>query len=219
MLNQFSIDWNNLYKKHPSQYLTGSAIIVEKDANAKNKRFTINLSEAVSFPSKQFNGYDMFGALTNCNCDGVLLVSNQDGTYDMLYIEMKSRFSSDEVFKAKRQIVGTYTKMQSLLQIMKAYKNLLVQQVIGIIETKELDTDQENWWQKRQMLPDNDMEFGELLLKYTTIEVDTKCKKELNMPEKMVFSIILSDKDNYTMDNYSVYKQNLTIHSVFSSVI
>ena len=42
MLNNFSIAWNNLYKNHQSQYLTGSVTIVEEDDKAKNKSLTVN---------------------------------------------------------------------------------------------------------------------------------------------------------------------------------
>lgn len=202
MLNNFSIAWNNLYKNHQSQYLTGSVTIVEEDDKAKNKSLTVNVTEAVSFPSKDFNSYDMFSAFTDRNCDGVLLVLNSDGTYDMLFIEMKSRFSTTEVFKAKGQIVETFAKIQSLLRMMKEYASLPIKRVYGVIETKALDEDQENWWSKQQYLPDEELQFGELLLKYIAIDAPTCCKEELNMPSTMKFTIIFSEDDNYVV-NYT----------------
>ena len=205
MLNEFSAAWNNIYKNHPSKYLKGSVTIVEKENNGvegKNKTLKICCPEVVSFPSKQFGTYDMFGALSDRNCDGVLLVENPDNTCDLIYIEMKSRFSVQEVFRAKKQIVETFIKMQSLLQMMKVFSSLTIKRVYGVIETKRLDDNQEVWWQKQQMLPDERMEFGERLLKHKTIQAPTQCNKELNMPMEMTFSIILSDSDNYTV-NYS----------------
>lgn len=202
MLNEFSAAWNNLYKDHPSEYLIGSVTITELDEEAKNKTFMVRCSEVVSFPSKQFNGYDMFGALTDRNCDGVLLIANPDGTCDLLYIEMKSRFSLQEVYKAKKQIVETCTKMQSLLQMIKDYTTLPIKRVYGVIETKKLDDNQEDWWLKQQMLPEEDLQFGERLLKHETIQAPTHCKKELNMPASMTFRILLSDDDNFSV-NYS----------------
>lgn len=200
MLNKFSTDWNGLFKTHPSLYTTNSVTITEKGATAKNKQLTINCAEVVSFPSKQFDGYDMFSALTNRNCDGVLLVSNELGTYDLVFIEMKSRFSTQEVFEAKCQIVETYTKLLSLFQMMKAYHSLPIRRIYGVIETQKLDEDQEVWWSKQQMLLESGMQFGERLLKNPFIEAPTRCAKELNMPDKMTFRILLSDNVNYTVD-------------------
>lgn len=202
MLSSFCAAWNSLFSKHPSEYKIGGVTITEQEQSAKNKALTVNCSEAVSFPSKQFNGYDMFSALSESNCDGALLVSNEDGTYDMVYIEMKSRFSTDEVFKAKCQIVETYTKMQSLLRMMKDYATLSVKRVHGIIETQALDADQEVWWLKQQMLPEELLQFGERLLKHTEVKAPTRCQKELAMPAEMTFRILLSDDAHYTI-NYS----------------
>lgn len=206
MLNEFSAAWNELYKDHLSEYLTGNVTITEEEEKAKNKTLTIHCSEVVSFPSKQFNGYDMFGALTDRNCDGVLLIANPDGTCDLLYVEMKSRFSLQEVYKAKKQIVETSTKMQSLLQMMKDYSTLQIKRVYGVIETKKLDDNQEDWWLKQQMLPEEDLQFGERLLKHETIQAPTQCKQELNMPATMTFRMLLSDDDNFAVSYSNLSK-------------
>lgn len=206
MLNEFSAAWNELYKDHPSEYLTGSVTIAEEDEEAKNKTLTVNCSEVVSFPSKHFNGYDMFGALTDRSCDGVLLIANPDSTFDLLYVEMKSRFSLQEVYKAKKQIVETCTKMRSLLQMMKDYYLLPIKRVYGVIETKKLDDNQEDWWLKQQMLPEEDLQFGERLLKHETIQAPTQCKQELNMPATMTFRILLSDDENFTVSYSDILK-------------
>lgn len=202
MLNEFSSAWNALYKKHPSEYFKGSVTITEYDEDAKNKTLTINCSEVVSFPSKHFNCYDLFSALTDRNCDGVLLISNDDGTCDLIYVEMKSRFSLEEVFKAKTQIVDTCAKMQSLLHMMKDFSSLPIKRVYGVIETKSLDNNQEDWWLKQQMLPDEELQFGERLLKYSRVKAPTRYKQELNMPSEMTFKIVLSDNANYSV-NYN----------------
>lgn len=206
MLKKFSAAWNRLYNDHPSEYLTDSVTITEEEIGAKNKTITFQCPEIVSFPSKQFNGYDMFGALTDRNCDGALLIANPDGSCDLFYVEMKSRFSRQEVFRAKKQIVETCTKMQSLLQMMKDYAALPIKRIYGVIETMKLDENQEVWWLKQQMLPDDDLQFGELLLKYKTIQAPTQCKDELNMPSEMTFSILLSDNDHYTVSYSDISK-------------
>ncbi len=215
MLNEFSAAWNNLYNDHPSSYLTGSVTITEEEEGAKNKTLTVHCPEVVSFPSKQFNGYDMFSALTDRNCDGALLIANPDGSCDLLYVEMKSRFSLQEVYKAKKQIVETCTKMQSLLQMMKDYASLPIKRIYGVIETKKLDDNQEDWWLKQQMLPEEDLQFGERLLKHETIQAPTQCKQELNMPSTMTFRILLSDDDNFTISYSDISK---TVKSTSGSI-
>ena len=85
MLKQFCESWNRVYKDHKAKHHIGSVTIEEKGKQAKNKSLTLNCGEAVSFPAKQFDGYDMFNALTNSNCDGAFLVTNDEGTYDLVH--------------------------------------------------------------------------------------------------------------------------------------
>lgn len=199
MLSDFCKSWNTLYKDHNADYHVGSVTIKEKSQSARNKSLTVNCIEAVSFPSKQFEGYDLFGSLTKRNCDGVFLILNDEGSYDLIYVEMKSRFSSQEAFEAKCQIVETCAKMQSLLQMLKPYYLLTIRNIFGIIEMRELDEDQTNLWLKLQMLPDEKLDFGWSLIKYGMVKGQTHCNPELNMPETMKFRIIFSDADNYTV--------------------
>ena len=199
MLNKFSAAWNSLYAKHPSEYKTGGVTITEKGIDAKNKSLTVICDEAVSFPSKQFDCYDLFSALSNRNCDSVLLVKNDEGTYDLVYIEMKSRFASKETFEAKCQITETCAKILSLLQMMKPYGSLPIRRVFGVIEHQQLDDDQQDLWLKFQQLPDDDLDFGWKLIKYGTVKGKTLFNPELAMPSEMTFRIILSDAAHYTI--------------------
>lgn len=202
MLSEFSKSWNSLYANHPSEYLTGGVTIVEKGGSAKNKSLTITCSEAVSFPSKHFDGYDMFNALSNRNCDGAFLIANDDGSLDMVYVEMKSRFDSHETFEAKCQITETRAKMQSLLQMMRAYSSLHIRRVFGVIEHQQLDADQDVLWSKMQQLPDDRLDFGWRLIKYGEVKGKTRYSAALNMPSEMTFRIVLSDAAHYSV-NYS----------------
>ena len=206
MLKEFCKSWNAVYKSHRAEYHAGSVTIIEKGTQAKNKSLTLNCGEAVSFPSKQFDGYDMFSALTNSNCDGAFLMTNEEGTYDLVFIEMKSRFSSQEVFEAKNQISETRAKIKSLFQMITAFPPLPIRKVLGVIETKQLDKDQEDLWLKLQMLPDEKLDFGWKLFKYGVFEGKTHFDKELNMPSTMTFSILLSDNDHYTVSYSDIPK-------------
>lgn len=213
MLKEFCKSWNAVYKGHEAEYHAGSVTIVEKGKLAKNKSLTLNCGEAVSFPSKQFDGYDMFSALTNRNCDGAFLVTNEWGTYDLVFIEMKSRFDSHEVLEAKSQITETRAKIKSLFQMMKIFPSLHIRNVLGVIETKQLDEDQENLWLKLQMLPDESLDFGWKLFKYGVFEGMTHFDKDLNMPSTMTFSIILSDNDHYTINYSAIPKKETNLNN------
>ena len=200
MLSSFSAAWNSLYTKHPSEYKTGSVTITERGIAAKNKSLTVVCSEAVSFPSKQFDCYDLFSALTNRNCDSVLLVKNTEGSYDLVYIEMKSRFDSRECFEAKCQITETSVKMQSLFRMMRPHVNLHIRKVFGVIEYQKLDQDQEDLWSKMQQLPDDSLDFGWKFINYGTVKVKNLFNPALDMPAEMTFKIILSDKAHYIVN-------------------
>lgn len=199
MLSKFSTAWNSLYTKHPSEYKIGAVTIVEKGKSAKNKSLTVVCSEVVSFPSKQFDCYDLFSALSNRNCDSVLLVKNDEGTYDLVYIEMKSRFDSRECLEAKCQITETSAKMQSLFRMMRPYVGLPIRKVFGVIEYKQLDDDQEDLWSKMQQLPDESLDFGWKLIKYGTLKGQTHFNPEIDMPSEMTFRMLLSDAGHYTV--------------------
>ena len=199
MLNSFSAAWNSLYTKHPSEYKTGGVTITEKGREAKNKSLTVVCDEVVSFPSKQFDCYDLFSALTNRNCDSVLLIKNEEGSYDLVFVEMKSRFDSHECFEAKCQITETRAKIQSLFQMMKPYANLPIRKVYGVIEYQQLDEDQEDYWSKLQQMPDSELDFGWKLIKYGTVKGQTRFNTELNMPDTMTFRLLLSDNAHYSV--------------------
>jgi len=207
MLNSFSADWNSLYAKHPCEYKKGGVTITEKGTDAKNKSLTVTCAEAISFPSKQFDCFDLFSSLTNRNCDSVLLVKNDEGSYDLVYIEMKSRFDSHECFEAKCQIAETSAKMQTLFRMMKSFATLPIRKVYGVIEHKQLDADQADYRLKLQQLPDSELDFGWKLIKYGTVNGKTLFKPALDMPDSMTFIILLSDKSHFTVDYSEICKR------------
>lgn len=199
MLSSFSAAWNSLFTKHPSEYKTGGVTITEKGIEAKNKSLTVVCDEVVSFPSKQFDCYDLFSALSKRNCDSVLLVKNNEDSYDLVYVEMKSRFDSHESFEAKCQIIETSAKIQSLFRMMKPYASLPIRKVFGVIEHQQLDADQVDYWSKLQQLPDSELDFGWKLIKYGSVKGPTFFKPELDMPAEMTFKLLLSDDAHYTV--------------------
>lgn len=210
MLSSFCVAWNSLYSKHPSEYKTGSITIIEKDNNAKNKSLTVICDEAISFPSKQLDCYDLFSALTNKNCDGALLIKNEEGSYDFVYLEMKSRFDSRECFEAKCQITESRAKMKSMFMMMKRFAMLPIRKIIGVIEYQQLDQDQENLWLKVQQLPDDRLDFGWKLIKYGMFNCQTHYNNEMNMPDTMTFILLLSDNADITVNYSDILKRTLS---------
>lgn len=207
MLNSICSDWNQLYIQHPAVFCHDSVTIVEKGnatKNKTNKSITVLCRDVVSFPSKELNQFDLFSACSNKNCDGALLCKSEDNTYGLVFIEMKSRYDTKKVHEAKCQIVESRMKMKPLLKMLSSFNKVAIKSVLGIIVTLELDEDQKNWWSKRQLLNDSDLEFGEKLLKYGRIESPTECKDVLNFPENMYFRIVFSDKEDFSVDYHDL---------------
>lgn len=200
MLNNIFVNWNSIYKHHQSNLCRKSVDIVENGVDAKLKKLTIAVPEAISFPSKDFSAFDLFGALSNKNCDGAFLVHNADSTYDLIFVEMKSRFSTDEIYDAKNQIIESRIKLKVLLEILPNTSKLSIRDIYGIIATKELDDDQKNLWSKQQMLPDAKLNFGWRLVKYRNYDAPVLYDNRFNLPQMMNFRLFFSDSQNLLLE-------------------
>lgn len=62
-----------------------------------------------------------YGALLK-DCDGIFCV-DREGTIHVYFCELKSSFSTQEIIKAKDQIIGSYLKVNSLLQLLQGYRS------------------------------------------------------------------------------------------------
>jgi hypothetical protein len=199
MLNNILDNWNKTFKTHPSVLYHNSVDVIESEENAKLKKITINVHEAISFPSKEFCSFDLFGSLSNKNCDGALLIHNLDNTYDLVFVEMKSTFSTDEVFKAKKQIVESRIKLQALFGILTNLNKFPIRKTYGIITTLSLDDDQKNYWSKLQMLPDEKLDFGWVLVKYSNYDAPVLYDNRFRLPQTMNFQLYFSDHQNLSI--------------------
>ena len=199
-LNEIANNWNNVYINHQTQVYDNSVEIVEPEGSAKIKKVIIDkIPQAISFPTREFCGYSLFDSLSNRNCDGAIMLKNDDGTYDILFFELKSTFDTAEIFRAKKQIIESRIKLTSLLNML-AYNNgqLQIKNIRGYITSLELNMDQLDYWSKLQMESDENLDFGWLLYKYGEIEASTQCDNRycrFCIPQKMNFTLLLSDKE------------------------
>lgn len=72
-------------------------------------------------------------ALMKANCDGIFL-SNFEGRNCLFCCELKSGFSTEDIFKAREQILGTLVRLRS---IFSALKESVVWEFHGIIVSYE----------------------------------------------------------------------------------
>lgn len=202
-LNEIANNWNSVYINHKTQTYDNSIEIVENEKSAKIKRVKIdNISQAISFPTRDFCKFSLFGSLSNKNCDGAIMILNEDGTYDILLFELKSTFSTQELFDAKKQIIESRLKLMSLLNILAANEQIQIRDIRGYITSLKLNLDQRNLWSELQMKTDDKLEFGWKLYKYGCVEVPTQCDENYNrflIPKMMNFRLLLSNKDTITL--------------------
>lgn len=196
MLNNILTNWNKTFKNHLSVLNHDSVEITESTPNAKLKELTIEIPEAILFPTKDFDAFDLFGSLSNKNCDGAIMVHNLDNTYDLVFVEMKSKFSTKEVFDAKEQIIESRIKLQVLLNSLSTHNGYPIRSAYGIIITLKLDDDQRNLWSKLQMLPDEKLDFGWKLVKYKSLNAPVLYDDRFNLPQTMDFRLHFSDSQN-----------------------
>lgn len=155
MLNKIVEEWNTLYKKHPVRRCQGNYVLDEDERNAQLRHLTINGVDAIDIPSKKMDTFNCFGAFTNGNCDGILLIKNSDGTCDLVFLEMKSKYSTEEIFGAKNQIIESLKKVNILLNNLYSYDKIHIKRVYGIIACIKPDLDALDWIKQQTNLPED----------------------------------------------------------------
>ena len=109
--------------------------------------------DGVSFPHELANKASSFASKVNHtgillqDCDGIVLFE-KDGQKYMLFCELKSTFSTEEIAKAKNQLVGSYIKMKGILSTLQGYDNNTYKP-IGVIVSFEPTQEQLNAISKR----------------------------------------------------------------------
>lgn len=177
MLDKIVEEWNTLYKNHPVKRCQGSYVLDEDGCNAQLRHLKIDGIDAIDIPSKKMDKFNCFGALTNENCDGILLIMNSDGTYDLVFLEMKSKYSTVEIFEAKNQIIESLQKVCILLNNLNSYDKLHIRRMFGIIACLKPNYNALDWIKQQTYLPEDKWKIHWLGLKLHVdgnVAIDTR---------------------------------------------
>lgn len=121
--------FDKLYPNYSSKEFEGCHVVREKE-NECDKAFhelTINDIEGYEIPNKIAKDSTSFYTKANSrqpmnhDCDGIFF-SEYSGQKYLFLCELKSTFASQEIQKAKEQIIGSYLKMHSLLSLLQSYR-------------------------------------------------------------------------------------------------
>ncbi len=128
-MEQLAYNFKKAYPKLAPVKFMGSCDVAEPENIKKGEgfqRIEFTGFDGVAFPHKLANVASRFarsaghcGVLGN-DCDGIVLFE-KDGQKYMLFCELKSTFSTDEIAHAKDQLVGSYVNMKGLLSTLQGY--------------------------------------------------------------------------------------------------
>lgn len=147
MLKRINDEWNLLYgimkdKNHThipqnqTHLKTGELEIAELiNANRSGclQNVTFIVPESLSFPTPKFDSFNMWNAFSNENCDGAILYRASGEKFDLAFVELKSGYDSDNIWKAGKQIKVSVQKMFLLLGCIPSWEELEINKIYGII--------------------------------------------------------------------------------------
>lgn len=113
-----------IFKKSNLFTITDDKVVIdEPSVNSKVKKLSIlNQSKFLKIDTKLIKDFSTFftdESLTK-DCDGVVVFETPDTKY-IFIVELKSGYNSQEIFKAKDQIISTYIKLNILLNIIHPF--------------------------------------------------------------------------------------------------
>jgi hypothetical protein len=153
---------NALFPKYNFETKTGSVTISENDEKAKVKEIKFLHDEFISIEPtivKDFSSFFQKAGSPNFfnqDSDGIIIFEWKNQKY-IFIIEMKSKFDTKEIFKARQQIVSSYIKLYTILNMISDYeKDKYICR--GIIVCLEPNEDKLNWLYRSNQLPDTNPE-------------------------------------------------------------
>lgn len=130
-------EYNMLFPQEEAVRTTGACTIEEHEdkvhLNSSLRKVTYTGVDTFLFPHllpKKLSGSfqklgikkkSKYGVLLK-DCDGIFCVDKGDAIH-MYFCELKSSFSTQEIIKAKDQIISSYVKVNNLLQLLQAYRS------------------------------------------------------------------------------------------------
>lgn len=205
-------EWNALYASkndnhsHEATREFGDFNVIESEDGAKLNRLTIKDIDGISFPSKKLDSFDCWGALTNRNSDGAFLVKSKSGEYHLVLCEMKSRYDTEQIVKARTQIIETVKKLNILLNNLDSFHKTNVKTTSGIIICNTPDDKQLMFIKNMSQLPEErrgrhrfaiDLYLKKVLKLSLPLPTDQKGKIMLPiLPDEITISLKCSTKNN-----------------------
>lgn len=205
-------EWNTVYASkndnhsHEVTREYGNFNIIESDGGAKLNRLTIKDIDGISFPSKTLESFDCWGALTNRNSDGAFLVKNKSGEFHLVLCEMKSKYDTEQIVKARAQIIETVKKLNILLNNLDSFHKTNVKTTSGIIVCNTPDDKQLMFIKNMSQLPEEkrgrhsfaiDLYLNKALKFSLPLPTDQKGKiMRPILPDEITISLKCSSKNN-----------------------
>lgn len=124
----YSDSLKSYFPAYDFKKVTGSLEILEPDKGAKVRRVVWNYpSFQVIDPAiiKEFTSlYDKGGSrdIFRKDCDGIFICEHEGNKY-FIFNELKSTFDTSDIYKAKKQIISSYLKMNLLMHLAPGYRN------------------------------------------------------------------------------------------------
>ena len=154
--------WNELYTskiEYKSEIQEGEISVLENSLQCTLNELEIKeIRRALVLPNQAVQDFCLLENF-KLNCDRTILYENTDGTYSLLMIELKSKFSTQEIFKARIQIQDTALKIIDLLNPIKEFRGLKVL-LLGIIASNSPTDSTLQYLSKISELPDEDQKLA-----------------------------------------------------------
>lgn len=211
LIDQF----DNLYPNYSSTTFTDYFVVREKE-NVRENAFLeliINGIDGYEIPNIVAKDSTSFYAKAqsreplNHDCDGIFF-SEYAGKKFLFICELKSSFSSQEILKAKEQIIGSYLKIHSLLSLLQQYRKDEIE-VRGLIVSFKPEVERLLAIEKRAE-SDRSCRFCSLLYKEQKyIMPKIKCEKFYNplcVPDLTIHYVGVPDhQQTFTIDFASLF--------------
>lgn len=205
---------------------TGSVDIIEQDNNASVKRVTwvnstfCHLNHTMAKTMKIFFEEAHSPDIFRKDCDGIILFEHEGKKY-MFLTELKSKFDSAQLLKAKKQLISTFIKANMLFNLSSCYKieDYIIKGFIishpptsdfrvNLSKASYLSSIPADYaLAKRLFLNGNNKKFDDEIHKTIMRPVDCECLHELPFGNRGIFQQIElhhisvpNEKDSITLD-------------------
>lgn len=179
-MEQLASNFDKAYPTFATSKFETCCKVEEPGNNIKGfQRIELTGIDGITFPHELANKTSSFAnisghtSILKKDCDGIILFEKNGQKY-ILFCELKSTFSTEEIAKATNQLIGSYVKMKGLLSTLQGY-DVNVYKPLGLIVSFEPTQEQLTAISKL----DNSISFFAITLKHQRVYhmPEEKCKK------------------------------------------